>query len=611
MAEERRAGDFERDAVVERVREAIDIVDYIGSQVDLRPAGRNFKARCPFHQEKTPSFLVSPDKQVFHCFGCGVGGDVFSFVMKHDGLSFPEALALLARRAGVALPERTERGGPDKAQLIAALRAAVRFYRGALRGEAGKGAAEYLRRRSMPERILDLYYVGYAPGDGQSLLRRLGRKFSREILVQADLAGQTDEGRMYDRFRDRIVLPILGRSGEPLAFGARAMRAEAEPKYLNSRETAVYRKRGELFGLPQARQAIRRTGTAIVVEGYFDVLSLARAGVYQAVAPCGTAWRAEHTESLARLHEAGRIVFLFDGDAAGRSAAWRALAVTLPRHVEVGMGLLPPGKDPDDLVREERVAELNAVLEAPLSPVAFGLKVMREEGLAQAALVSRVAEMLACVEHGIAREMMIDEAAERSGLPVRTLRAEVEKLRERRRPGRRPERGADTAEAPVPVRLTPLEELLLRAVQAEPAAAGPLIEAARGSPSIGLGVRTVLAWVQDRARAGEVARPAELLQRLRSELGEGVEAGFLLSEDLPEPDARLREDLVRRLRETALEAENERIGYEIRAVDQQADGAGGHPGGPGAERLAALLARKQALAMELARLRGGAGRPGG
>jgi len=615
MADDRRAGEFDRDAVVERVRDAVDIVDYIGSQIDLRPAGRNFKARCPFHQEKTPSFLVSPEKQVFHCFGCGVGGDVFSFVMKHDGLSFPEALALLARRAGVALPQRFERGGPDKAQLIAALRAAVRFYRGRLRAESGAAAAEYLRRRGLPARILDLYYVGYAPGDGQSLLRALGRKFSREVLVQADLAGQTDEGRMYDRFRDRIVLPILGRSGEPLAFGARTMRADVEPKYLNSRETAVYRKRGELFGLPQARQAIRRSGTAFVVEGYFDVLSLARAGIFQAVAPCGTAWRPEHTESLARLHEAARIIFLFDGDAAGKSAAWRALAATLPRHVEVGMALLPPGKDPDDLVREERGEELKAVLESPRTPVAFGLEVLREEGLAGPALLARVAEMLAFVEQGIAREMMIDEAAERSGLPVRTLRAEVEGLRARRRP--RSGRGAATngsapeAPGPAPVRLTPLEELLLREVQAEPAAAGPLVEAVRGSPSIGLGVRNVLVWVYDRARAGDAPRPAELLRRVRAELGEGVEAGFLLAEDLPEPDSRLRDDLIRRLREQALEAENERIGYEIRAVEKETVAGDAGRGGPGEERLAGLLARKQALARELGRLRGAVRGPDG
>ncbi|MFH1143738.1 MAG: DNA primase [Candidatus Eisenbacteria bacterium] len=598
----------DRDVVVERVREAVDIVEWIGTHVELRPAGRNFKARCPFHQEKTPSFIVSPDKQVFHCFGCGVGGDVFSFVMKHDGLSFPEALELLARRAGIALPERAEREGPNKAELIAALREAVRFYRGQLRSAAAEVATTYLRNRGMPGRILDLYYVGYAPPEGRALLDHLSSRFSREVLTQADLIGATEEGRLYDRFRGRIMMPILGRSGEPIAFGARAIKPETEPKYLNSRETAVYRKRGELFGLPQARQAIRKTGAVLVVEGYFDVLSLAGAGLYHAVAPCGTAWRMEHTESLLRLREGSRIIFLFDGDAAGRTAGWRALGATLPRHVEVEMALLPPGKDPDDLVRGGEVERLKEVLAAPLTPVAFGIEVLRGEGLAGSALLTRIAEMVSRVGQGIAREMMIDEVAERGRLPVRTLRREVEALRsrlDRRSPGTAP---SDPLGSPPP-RMSPLEELLLRQIQAEPAAAGALVEAARGVPGVGAGVRNVLVWVEDRIREGDPPAPPELLRRVRAELGDGVEAGFLLAEDLPAPNARLRQDLLRRLREQALEAENERIGYEIRSLEKEGAGPTGG-GGSGGEHLAGLLARKQALAQELGRLRQGEERTG-
>ena len=599
-----RSPDIERDAVVERVREAIDIVTWIGAQVDLRPAGRDFKARCPFHREKTPSFVVSPEKQVFHCFGCGAGGDVFSFVMKHDGLSFPEALALLARRAGISLPERGEREGTDKAALIAALREAVRFYRGCLRGREGASAAAYLRERGLPGRILDLYYVGYAPPDGQALLAHLGKKFSREVLVQADLIGQSEEGRLYDRFRGRIMLPILGRNGEPIAFGARALHAGVEPKYLNSRETAVYRKRGELFGFPQARQSIRRGGSVLVVEGYFDALSLAAAGIYHTVAPCGTAWRMEHTESLLRVSQ--RIVMLFDGDAAGRTAAWRALGATLPRHTDVALALLPPGKDPDDMVREGRLAELQGILAAPHTPVAFGLEVLRGEGLEGPALIARVAEMLALVGNGIAREMMVDEAAERSRLPVRTLRREVEGLRSRlgRRGDAAPESEPDGGAAR---KLAPVEELILRQVQAEPAAAQELAAAAREAPCIGSGVRRVLAWMEERAGAGASPAPPELLRRVRAELGEEIEAGFLLADDLPLPNPQLRHDLLRRLREAALEAENERVGYEIRALEGAAGGERPASGGGDGGRLAELLVRKQALALELARLRGSSG----
>jgi DNA primase len=602
---------MERDDAVERVREAIDIVELIGSYVDLRPAGRSFKARCPFHREKTPSFVVSPEKQVFHCFGCGVGGDVFSFVMKHDGLAFPEALALLARRAGIELPERGRREeGPDKSQLIEALRAAVRYYRGQLRGAAGAAARDYLQGRSFSGRILDLYYVGYAPGGGQALVEQLGKQYPREVLIQAGLLGQAEGGRLYDRFRDRVTLPILGVGGEPIGFGARALRAGVEPKYLNSPETRVYRKRGELFGLPQARQAIRQEGQVLIVEGYFDVLSLAAAGLHQAVAPCGTSWTPQHTASLLRLRQGQRILFLFDGDAAGRSAAWRALSATLPRHAEVGMVLLPPGKDPDDLVRAGELEALRAAIAAPLSPVAFGLEVLRAEGLESHALVERIAEMLAHVGSPIARELMIDEAAERSRLPVQLLRREVERLSGRIRP--RTGVGEETpAEAAPAARLTPMEAALLRLVQAQPAAAGALLEAARGAPAIGAGVRNVLAWAEDRARSQTPPDPPELLRRLRGELGAEVDAGFLLAEDLPAPDERLLADLLRRLREAALDAEKERIGYEIRTLEARAGSRDGEAGEADRRRLAELLSRKQSLARELAHLRAPEGHAGG
>jgi DNA primase len=261
------------------------------------------------------------------------------------------------------------------------------------------------------------------------------------------------------------------------------------------------------------------------------------------------------------------------------------------------MVLLPPGKDPDDLVRAGEAETLREAIAAPLSPVAFGLEVLQAEGLEGHALIERIAEMLAHVGSAIARELMTDEAAERSRLPVKLLRREVERLAERvaRRP-RRSEGRADEPERAPAARLTPMEEAILRLVQAQPAAAGPLFDAARGAPAIGAGVSHVLAWIADRARSQEPPDSPELLRRLRSELGAEVEAGFLVAEDLPAPDERLRADLLRRLREQALDAEKEQIGYEISTLEGR--------GGAGAEpRLAELLARKQSLARELAQLR--------
>jgi DNA primase len=582
---------IDRDRQVEQVREATDIVELIGSYLDLRPAGRGFKARCPFHKERTPSFVVSSERQLFHCFGCGAGGDAFSFVMKHDGLEFAEALQLLARRAGIELRPLGPEKGPDRAALIAALREAVRFYRGQLRAPTGSAALEYLKRRSLPGRLLDLFYVGFAPPGGQAFLEYASPRFPREVLVQAGLVGQDDGGRLYDRFRARIVIPILASAGDPIGFGARTIQEGVEPKYLNSPETPVYKKSRILFGVPQARQAFRTAGSALVVEGYFDVIGLAAGGIHNAVAPCGTALTPEHVRLLAKVVK--RIILLFDGDPAGRNAAWRALATTLAHHADVGVAVLPAGKDPDDLVREGRLSELHALIDTPRSPVAFAIETLAEQGLEGHGLIGRLAETLAAVGNPVARELMVDEAAERSRLPARILRREVERL------GRaglafRGETTPDASGGGVVGRLTPLEEAVLRVVLAEPAAAGPLLEAATGVASIRTPVRNVTAWAGDRSRAGSPPSAPELLRRVQSELGQEIPAGFLLDDGLPAPDEEYRQDLTRRLREQGLEAELEAVGYQIRALEREGKGA----------ELEAMLLRKHTIAKDLARSRG-------
>lgn len=598
----RKKVDMERgvgEQVVEQVRQATDIVELIGAYVDLRPAGSSFKARCPFHKEKTPSFHVSPERQLFHCFGCGVGGDVFSFVMKHDGLTFPEALEMLARRAGVAIPEKRAGEGPDRAQLVDAVRAAVRYYRGKLKGGAGGSARRYLADRGVPDRLLNSFYIGLAPGGGHALLDYLGKRFPVEVLVQAGLVGQGEGGGLYDRFRERIVIPILSVGGEPIGFGARALRPEVEPKYLNSPETAIYKKARILFGLPQARAVIKEQGCALVVEGYFDVLGLASAGIRHTVAPCGTAWTWQHAQLLLRYTR--KPLFLFDGDRAGEKAAWRALEVTLPVHPDVGIIVLPSGKDPDDMVRQRLVDRLRELLAAPLTPVAFALEALDREGLDGHPRITKIAELLATVGSAVAREMMVDEAAGRARLPAKILRQEVERLTARNL-GRGLRRGG--ADSPGPqaateiVRLTPLEQAILRLAQSEPSCAEKLCEASRGVPAVRGAIRDVLVWVRDRAQAGPVPEPPEMLRRVQAELGEDVSIGFLLDESAPALSDQFREDLLRHLREQALEAEMEALGYEIRALEAEGDRA---------EKLPDLLQRKQSLARNLARLR----EPGG
>ena len=583
-----------REDVVEQVRHATDIVELIGAYVNLRQAGRDHKACCPFHGEKTPSFHVSSERQLFHCFGCGVGGDAFSFVMKHEGLSFPEALEMLANRAGITLPERKEQGGPDRTKLVAAMRAAVRYYRGKLKGAAGSRAARYLAEREIPDELLDRYYVGYAPAGGSAFLDYAGKKFPVDLLVEAGLIGRGESGRLYDRFRERIVIPILAVGGAPIGFGARALRPDMEPKYLNSPETPIYKKSRVLFGLPQARGAIRAKQGALVVEGYFDVLGLAAYGINHTVAPCGTAWTSDHVRLLLRYTQ--RPIFLFDGDSAGEQAAWRALQGTLPIHPDVGIVVLPPGKDPDDMVRGGQLEALTALLAAPLSPVAFVLASLTRQGIDGHPRIARVAELIASVGNDIAREMMIDEAAERARLQSRILRQEVARLGRPRTPRRGRPAGAsgEPTHPPEPIRLSPLEEAVLHLAHCEPAAAEKIRAAAVGVVAVREAIREVLAWVADRARAGTPPEPPELVRRVQAEVGEGIGVGFLMDDTLPEPGDEFRSRLLRHLREQALEGEMESLGYRIR--EQEGAGERG-------EGLAKLLQRKQLLARELARLR--------
>jgi DNA primase len=296
------------------------------------------------------------------------------------------------------------------------------------------------------------------------------------------------------------------------------------------------------------------------------------------------------------------LVLLFDGDAAGETAAWRALMATLPLHPDLGVVVLPPGKDPDDLVREDGAAELRARIAAPHSPVAFALDALRRQGLDGHLLLGRVAELLASVGSGIAREMMLDEAAERSRMPVQVLRREVERLRQAPARYQRGRPGPERVDRPASVRLTALEEAMLRLVQTRPSSAQKLCDAARGVPAISGSVTAVLTWVADRVRNGSDPQTPELLRRLCSEVGEEVEAGFLLDEDAPPPDERFRDDLLRRLRGQALEAEMVGLGYEIRMLEGAGDAEG---------RLPELLRRKQELARDLARLRETGKEPGG
>jgi len=363
-------------AFVQELLGRADIVDVIESYLPLRRAGSNLVACCPFHGEKTPSFTVSPTKQFYHCFGCGAHGSAIGFLMEYGGMGFVEAVKDLASRCGMKVPEVAP--SPQEAarqvqseELTELLQRAAQFYKGELK--RSEKAIAYLKGRGLTGEIAARFQLGFAPSGWQNLAAAFS-DYHAKALVDAGLVIQSEDKR-YDRFRDRIMFPIVSPRGQVIGFGGRVL-DDAEPKYLNSPETALFEKGRELYGLFQARQAIRDAGRVIVVEGYMDVVALAQYGIGYTVATLGTATTASHLQKL--LRQTDEVVFCFDGDAAGRRAAWRALEGSLTQlrdGKQVKFLLLPETDDPDSFVRREGKAAFERLLTETALPLStFALK---------------------------------------------------------------------------------------------------------------------------------------------------------------------------------------------------------------------------------------------
>src|SRR4051812_25011406 len=399
----------------------VDIVDVVGRHVQLKKGGANFMGLCPFHSEKSPSFTVSPTKQFYHCFGCGAHGTAIGFLIEYSGKSFPDAVDELARDAGLEVPRSTPQdelrreAGADAGELL--LRAA-KFYRTRLR-ESPRAIA-YLKERGLTGDIAARFGIGYAPDDWQPLAAAL--PYADKGLETAGLVIAADGGKRYDRFRDRIMFPIHDQSGRVLGFGGRVL-DKGEPKYLNSPETPLFSKGRELYGLYLARNAIRQAGKVVVVEGYMDVVALAQHGVEYVVATLGTATTPTHVQKLFRLTDT--VVFCFDGDAAGRRAAWRALENALPMLVDgknAQFLFLPDGEDPDDYIRargkaafETLLAHATPLSEFLLAELAALHPPITAEG--RAALVTAARPLLAQISAPVLAALLRRKVAEVSGLP--------------------------------------------------------------------------------------------------------------------------------------------------------------------------------------------------
>ena len=419
------------DSFIQDLLARVDIVDLVDGFVPLKKAGANYAACCPFHNEKSPSFTVSPTKQFYHCFGCGAHGTAISFVMEYQGLGFVDAVKDLATRAGMQVPEsegrsfKDEKPGQTRA-LIETMARAAAYYKDQLK--KSPRAVEYCKKRGLTGEVAARYGIGYAP-DGWQNLQEVFPDYNADELKIAGLVIENEAGRRYDRFRDRLMIPIINPKGEIIAFGGRII-DQGEPKYLNSPETPLFEKGRELFGLPQARQALRETDTAIVTEGYMDVIALSQNGVGNAVATLGTATTATHVTKL--LRQVDRIVFCFDGDNAGRKAAWRALENSLEALADnkrLAFIFLPQEHDPDSYIREfgkeqfdRQVTQAMPLSDFLLRELAQRCDLTSSEGKAQ--LIYEAKPLLLKLPTPLLRLQLVKRLAEASGF----AQAEVERL---------------------------------------------------------------------------------------------------------------------------------------------------------------------------------------
>src|ERR1700685_4122586 len=360
----------EAGSFAERVKQQADIVRVIGEYVRLKKSGANFTGLCPFHQEKSPSFAVHPVKQIYHCFGCGAGGDVFKFVQEMDKCPFPEAIRIVAEKSGIPVPRPRERSPEEhrenqqRSALVEMHREAATFFaRQLYEGHERKNAAGYVEDRGLNREAITRFGLGWAPSSGDALLRHLKSKYQEKLLEASGLFSRDQSGRLYDRFRRRIMFPIANDSGKVIAFGGRAM-GDDMPKYMNSPETPIYTKSNVLYHVDRAKEALRQSDFAVLVEGYMDAIAVARSGIANVVASCGTSLAEPQIKLLSRFTR--RVIVNYDPDNAGQAATERSISLLLEQDFEVRVLALPGKADPDKFIREQgKDAYIKLLKESP------------------------------------------------------------------------------------------------------------------------------------------------------------------------------------------------------------------------------------------------------
>ena len=558
------------DETLQAIRDRVSLVEVVSAFVSLKRAGRNHLGLCPFHGEKTPSFTVSEERGLFHCFGCGESGTVFSFVMKMERLEFLDAVEQLAKRAGVALPERDryDPAAQHRERLYAANTAAERFFRDALAGAAGAPARRYLAQRGLRDDTIARFGLGFAPAGGSVLATALERQqVGRDTALQAGLLGRSDDGRVYDRFRGRVMFPIRDRRGRTIAFGGRAL-GDEQPKYLNSPETPLFKKGEGLYGVAEAREPIRANARAVLVEGYMDALVLAQEGIDYVVATLGTALTAAQLRMLAPLGgDDMAVFFFFDGDRAGRQAAVRAFGVCAEAGVWGRVAFLPEGHDPDSYTRAHGAAATLALLEAAPSLMDFYFDALLPPGTTlpqRTRVAEQVTRLLARVGNEVQFVMLAQQAAQRLGIGEEIFRQ-----------ARRAAAAAAPARPAVPTAAAPAwppeERLLIEVMAVDGAVAASLgargtLAHFRAADLADAGNRIVAAWAAGRP-LGEVTEGLpDVLARLLTTVA-------LAEGPLGDADDRRHaaEDCARRIEGRAARAERQALASELRRAESSGD----------------------------------------
>lgn len=501
-----------------------DIVQVVQDVVPLRQAGGTFKGLCPFHREKTPSFNVNREKGFFHCFGCSTGGDVLKFVELHEKLSFPEAVASLAQRFGLTVPEsddpqRDRAEVAEREALLHVHELADAYFRAQLRAAAGATALQYLEQRDIRPETIERLGLGYAPHGGGLTRHLRDRGQPLDLLLKSGLVAQRDGGGPYDRFRHRLMIPIARETGSVIAFGGRALAADQQPKYLNSPETPLYSKGRLLYGLHLTKQAVREVGYAILVEGYFDLAQALQAEVKPVVATCGTALTDRHVRLLRRF--CSRTLLSFDPDSAGDGAAARSGELLLAQGFQVNVVQLPPGDDPDGYIRRhgggayaERLRASRPYLDDLLDRAAAGRDFSRARE--SRALLERMKSVAQAIRDPVARDRFVDRVEHLARVPEGLFRAEL-------REGARPERSAVQSDIrAAQTALLPAERGLIWALMHAPTAAQAVLSELEPADIQGLQAARILDVARTLATIPSAGLPETLVERLEEEDAERV-----------------------------------------------------------------------------------------